>query len=227
MKKILLVSAVALGLSSVALANGGMAAAPIATAAVTSDFTPGIVVGIQGGYADSGFKALDISGTDEFKVDKDTGLAGRIFVGYDFHKYFAIEAGYFLFGPKTEFKFNDVKAFDVRTQAFDLVGKLKAPIMDNFGLYAKAGVGYLMQKYSASSDLRDTLNQLGVNASDDNVNKFDLVYGFGAYYNFAENWTVDAAFTRYNSGHTKMDKDWQPVVDFYSLGISYKFNLPV
>ena len=219
MKKTLLISAVALGLSSVALANGGIAAAPVATATVTSDFTPGIYVGIQGGYADAGIKAVEGLSNEEnkYSVSKNDGLAGRIFAGYDFHKYFAVEAGYFLYGPKTEKANNGVKIVDIRTQAFDLVGKIKAPIMDNFGLYAKAGVGYLMQKYDSKI----------AGVSGDNVNKFDLVYGFGGYYTFADNWTVDAGYTRYNSGHTKADKDWQPVVDFYSVGISYKFNLPV
>lgn len=213
MKKTLLISAVALGLSSVALANGGIAAAPVATATVTSDFTPGIYVGIQGGYADTGMKALD----GIFDISKNDGIAGRIFAGYDFHKYFAVEAGYFLYGPKTELNAAGFKLADVRTQAFDLVGKIKAPIMDNFGLYAKAGVGYLMQKYDSKI----------AGVSGDNVDKFDLVYGFGGYYTFADNWTVDAGYTRYNSGHAKISDNWQPVVDFYSVGISYKFNLPV
>ena len=238
MKKILLVSA-ALCLSSAALANGGMA--PVATATTSvADFTPGVYVGIQGGYADTGFRSADFAttilahdGYQSTKIDHNTGPAGRIFVGYDFHKYFAVEAGYFLVGQKTNFTATnnalgeaDQQTSSIRTQAFDLVGKIKAPIMDNFGVYAKAGVGYLMT---------DGRNNIGVDASGhdtttsvkNNVDKFDLVYGLGTYYTFANNWTVDASYTRYNSGHSKCDESWQPVVDFYAVGINYKFDLPV
>lgn len=218
MKKTLLISALALGLSSAAFAGGlsePVAAAPMATAApvVSSDFTPGIYVGLQGGYADSGWSAYK-NFTD---VTRDTGIAARVLVGYDFHKYFAVEAGYFRIFPKTKITASyDADGIgdkiDIRTQAFDLVGKIKAPIMDNFGLYAKAGPGYLM--LSASGDAG-------------NSNRFDLVYGLGAYYTI-DNWSIDLSYTRYNSGKTKfLDDKWQPNVDFYALGVSYKFNLPV
>lgn len=229
LKKHLLVSAIALGLSSVALANGSMAA-PVATASCpVSDYSPGIYVGLQGGWADSGLEARqdsivmsdtdfpDIYSLQKVDVDNSNGIAGRVFIGYDINKYFAVETGYFLAGEKATIKVDGVDAVDVRTQAFDLVGKIKAPIMDNFGLYAKLGPGYLMEHGDGKNGY-----------SGGNTNRFDVVYGAGAYYTFASNWTVDASWTRYNSGKTKiMDEDWQPNVDFYALGISYKFNMPV
>lgn len=242
MKKILAVSALAL-LSSAAFAGGisePVAAAPVATAAVVaSDFNPGIYVGLQGGYADSGLSAWQDYGQDyyaydgqkfvsigsaKYDISNDTGFAGRVFAGYDINKYFAVEAGYFYMFPKATVAgvqtvlgvTNKSDLFDVRTQAIDLVAKIKAPIMDNFGLYAKAGPGYLMQSYSTLG----TKNK-------DNVNQFNLVYGFGAYYTI-NNVAFDLSYTRYNSGRTKLASDnWQPSVDFYALGVSYKFNLPV
>jgi opacity protein-like surface antigen len=209
MKKILVVSAIALGLSSVALAGGiaeKMPAAPVATAAVAkSDFNPGIYVGLQGGYADSGLSALP----GDF-VNNDKGIAGRVFVGYDFHKHFAIEAGYFLMRKASLF----LVPADIKTQAFDLVGKMKVNVVDNFGLYAKAGIGYLMNSNNRTDITFNILNSKRV----------DLVYGLGAYYNI-DNFTVDLSYTRYNSGHSKIDQNWQPNVDFYALGVSYKFDL--
>lgn len=213
MKKILLVSSIALGLSSVALASGGMPAvapAPVAAPApIVSDFTPSMYVGLQAGMSDTGFESLFTN------VSKDTGLAGRLFVGYDFHKYFAVEAGYFLVQPKTELNSVDGnKLIDVRTMAFDLVGKIKAPVMDNFGLYAKFGPAYLMQKMTA------------VEGGSNTANKLTVTYGVGAYYNINDNWSLDAGYTHYRSGQSKIYKDdWQTSVDFYSLGVSYKFNL--
>lgn len=301
MKKTLLVSAIALGLSSVALAGGLGEVPPVAPAAIApvADFVPGIVVGIQGGYADSGMSAVENNNGFGYDVDhfnlnnihdmhdierlhidyhdlhyagafqngpvsKDTGLAGRIFIGYDFHKYFAVELGYFLMQPKAEVKsmgvyvdhfdthhglvnspehytfdihgYSDGKD-EIRSQAFDLVGKVKAPINENFGLYAKAGVGYLMQRHSYSENgymvnVHVPSQELppdvkAYNYSETfNANKFDLVYGFGAYYT-VNNWTVDLSYTRYNSGKTRIvDQKWQSNVDFYALGVSYKFNLP-
>lgn len=213
MKKILLVSSIALGLSSVALANGGMpvaAPAPVATPApIVSDFTPSIYVGLQAGMADTGLKSFSEN------VDKDFALSGRLFAGYDFSKYFAVETGYFLVQPKTEFKNAGVKVGDVRTMAYDLVGKIKAPVMDNFGVYAKFGPAYLMQKSTAVSGYSDSANKLTV------------TYGVGAYYNLNDSWSLDAGYTHYRSGQSKQYKDdEQSSVDFYSLGVSYKFNLP-
>jgi opacity protein-like surface antigen len=208
MKKILVISAIALGLSSVALAGGiaeKMPVAPVATAAVAkSDFNPGIYVGLQGGYADSGLSA------DIDPITNDKGIAGRVFVGYDFHKNFAVEAGYFLMRKASVDNFVNS---DIKTQAFDLVGKMKVNVVDNFGLFAKAGIGYLMNNWGTAWGQWSGNN-----------NKVDLVYGLGAYYNI-DNFTVDLSYTRYNSGHSKMDNSWQPHVDFYALGVSYKFDL--
>lgn len=223
MKNALLISAVALGLSSVALANGLVEPAP---APACPETPPGIYIGVQAGYADTGWKAIDVSSDDfdnelidnEIDISRDTSFAGRLFLGWDVNKYFALEAGYFLVGQKAQIKIDDVEIADIRTQAFDLLAKIKAPLLDNAGLYAKIGPGYLMTSGRSEHDLGPL---------DDNVNKFDLVYGFGAYYNFTNNWTADLSYTRYNSGHTKLDEDWQPVVDFYAVGISYKFDLPV
>lgn len=182
MKKFLLISVCAFGLSSVALANGAAEQASAPTAGLEAN--SGAYVGIQGGYADTDWKS---------------GAAGRLFLGYDINKYFGFEAGYMLIGPK-----------DITTSAFDAVAKFKAPLFDKAGLYAKFGPGYLMTS--------------GHNAS----NKVDLVSGIGAYYNFADHWTADVSYTRYDSSNTKIDhKNWQPAVDFYAVGISYKFNLPI
>ena len=114
-----------------------------------------------------------------------------------------------------------------------LVLALMLSIMDNFGFYAKAGVGYLMtsgRNKIGDRNVHIVNHRCDLNTNDlikDTADEFDLVYGFGAYYNFAENWTVDASFTQYNSGDRTLDADWQPDVHFYALGVSYKFNLPV
>lgn len=230
LKKHFLISAIALGLSSTVLANGSMAAPVAAASCPVSDYSPGIYVGLQGGWADSGIEAqkgnvqIDDSNYPNihvFRLDvsDEFGVAGRVFVGYDINKYFAVETGYFLTSQKTKLKADGLDAADIRTQAIDLVGKLKAPIMNNFGLYAKLGPGYLMQHY-------DGHDKFQPNQPDHD--KFDVVYGAGAYYTFASNWTIDLSWTRYNSGETKTSDDkWQPNVDFYALGISYKFNMPV
>jgi opacity protein-like surface antigen len=225
-KKILLMSVAALGLaSSVAFANGQIAAAPIGTAAVSSEDQQAVYFGIQGGYADTGLKTVlesingfsnEFIGQDVIHVEKSESIAGRVFLGYDVNKYFAFEAGYLYLFEKT--KIIDVpdgiELGTIQTQAIDLVAKIKAPLTDDAGLYAKVGPGYLM------------LNGKSIDGYSHSVDKIDLVYGAGIYYNITPEVVMDLSWTRYNSGHTAMDKNWQPSpVDFYALGISYKLPL--
>jgi opacity protein-like surface antigen len=262
MKKLLVVSALALGLSSIALAGGiaeKMPVAPVATAPVAkTGFNQNIYVGIQGGWANSGLKMYDgIGGTlslDRFDFDvpytlsgrtsvsNDTGWGGRIFVGYQFHKYFAVEAGYFLMRTATVSGnglittpdnataaligtgyFND----DVKTQAFDIVAKGIIPVNDSFNFYAKLGAGYLMNKESINYgyDFSSVQGPKQDFSASDNNNNFAFVYGLGAAYHI-ENWTLDLSWTRWNSTQSKiMNNNWQPNVDLYALGVSYKFDL--
>jgi opacity protein-like surface antigen len=242
-KKVLLVSTLALGLAtSAAFASGGMPVAPCPA----NTFTPGIIVGLQAGFVDTGWESFEGNNWNTFatengvSVSDDTGFGGRIYLGYDAYDWLGFELGYLYFFQKTDIQSNTIDArsratqdetqqykSDIRTQAIDLVGKLKSPTWNGWGLYAKAGVAYMM-----SSDRNESV---GTNIAapsddqylDDSVNKFAPVYGVGLAYTFQnlENLSLDLSWTRYDSGHEKLDNEYLPNLDFYALGIAYKFDI--
>jgi len=218
MKK-LFIGVVALGLSPLAFANG-MAYAPATPLAPA--FNPSVYVGIQPGYGLTGWNNaegqwddLAFSSSSAVKVKNHDGFAGRVYVGYDFHPNFAVELGYTNWFTKPKIKDTNVKASS-DPWALDLVGKIKAhvPGVDNLGLYAKAGVGYL------DSELKGTDPILGkVKYGGDAVN---VVYGVGATYDITHNIATGLSWTRYN-GHKKLDNKYIPDMDLFAVDLCYKF----
>jgi len=237
MLKKILIGVAALGLTAAALANGNTVSESTALAAVpASEFDPGIYLGLQGGYGLSGWKRVE---GDAAKVSADGGLSGRAFVGYDFTKYWAMELGYTYFGPKTKVKdASGTVLSQIRTEAWDLVGKGKIPVVDSFDIYGKLGVGYLMSKgiQKASTTFSSDTVYVG---EKDKQNNIAGVVGVGAEYYFMPNLWMDLSWTRYmtnaKSGMTytgTLDSNatvyangkYQPDADFYALGVAYKFN---
>ncbi len=202
MKKLLVVSAVAaLGLSSAVLAGGLPEEMSMAPAA--SDM--GIYVGLQGGYGMTHWKDKDAVGS---KISKDNGFVGRAFLGADLNRYFAIEFGYSYFFNKP--KMNDAK-FIKNTMALDLMGKIKAPVIDNFDLYAKVGGNYLMSHGDGTTS---------------NKNSFNVAFGAGADYYITPNIIANIEWLRFN-GHSKhtVTNDYQPHTDAFLLGLRYRFDI--
>ena len=209
-KQILLIGAVALGLSGAVFASNNAMSVP----ASTPGFVPGITLGIQAGYDLSGWKNLSDVGIIALgypvfgNIEHPNGFAGRIAAGYDFHPNFAAEVGYTYLFNKPSFSIYSGK---IETQIIDLVGKIKVPFNDAFGIYAKAGVDYMISSWQDSSN----------NSSE---HSFNVVYGVGLNYNIAPNIVTDISWTKYN-GNAKIGNDYQPNVDFFALGVAYKFNL--
>ena len=204
MKK-LFIGVAALGLSPLAFANGTVGYAPAAAPA----FTPGVYLGVQAGYGMTNWDNIDHAfggtGSTKVSVKDEDGFAGRLFVGYDFHPNFAVETGYTMW-------FTEPKIAGLKGDypwAIDLVGKIKALVVDNFGLYAKLGGDYLYDNTKISGHDKDT---------------FNVVYGAGAYYDITPNITADLSWTRFN-GDTNWDSHYMPDMDLFALGVSYKFDL--
>ena len=88
-------------------------------------------------------------GTAKTKTDQDH-LGGRVYIGYQFSQYFALESGYTQYG-KTEVKnayglSNSTYVnhnVDLNNSAIDLVAKGMLPIGHNFDLFAKGGAAYV------------------------------------------------------------------------------------
>lgn len=223
MLKKILVGAAALGLTAAVLANGKTA---ISAGIPASEFNPGIYLGVQAGLGESNWKNGK-SGYNDFKVSDDTGLAVRIFAGYDFTKYWAAEVGYTYFGSKTKIKNATTTLSDISTQAFDLVGKGKIPVVDRFDVYGKAGIGYVV----SSGINKGAVENAYYIGSHDQQNNFGVLLGMGAEYYFTPSLWMDLSWTRtilrkgFGETASTYYSQYQPDPDFYALGIAYKFNI--
>ncbi|MEI8055563.1 MAG: outer membrane beta-barrel protein [bacterium] len=222
MKKLLVVSAIAaLGLTSVAFAGGLPEEMPTAPAASSSD--TGVYVGIEGGFGITNWKTWETDASSSDKVSKDNGFAGRAFVGYDINRYFALETGYSYFSNKAVIKTSGgvEQTSGIKTQVIDLYGKIKAPVVDSFDLYAKLGACYLMsniQKLTSGSTAATLYKNEG------NVKNFNVAFGAGADYAITPNVIANVEWLR-NAGHYKSDDKYQPNTDAFMLGLRYKFDL--
>lgn len=219
------------------------AAVSVVSSAALADAVAGPYVGVQLGYGDNHADYLDktidaglgivldshnnliglTNETDTISLNH-SAFAGRLYAGYDFNRYFAVEAGYTRFS-NTNIKINDVEtdlltgkvinatgiSGHYETQAVDAVGKVHAPIADGFGVYAKAGVDYLDTKVSIA----------GGKGSENNVG---LVYGLGTDYQISPHLVADVSFTRLNGDNNPHSNHYQPNADLYAAGLTYKFN---
>lgn len=205
MKKFLVVSAIAaLGLSSVAFAGGIPEEMPMTPAASDAGF----YLGLEAGWGLTNWKDTGNAWTydNTISVDKDNGFTGRVFLGYDFTRYTAIEAGYSYFFNKADVTAVNFTITSIKTSAIDLMGKIKAPIVDNFDLFAKLGGAYLMSR------------------SNGNLNTVCLAFGAGADYYITPNVIANLEWLRF-AGHPKFDNDYQPNTDAFMIGLRYKFDM--
>ncbi len=216
MKKNIFIGVVALGLSPLALAAGGVPCP-------TPTFNPGVYLGIEAGYGMTGWDNV-ATGTTGFKVKDEDGFAGRAFVGYDFHPNFAVEAGYTFWFTKPKFnnRLTGMNAgkMDSYPWAIDLSGKIKAHVIDNFGLYAKLGVAYIKETFDSTFAMNPGVDGKTFKKSSD---IFNVIYGAGAFYDITPNIMVDLGWTRY-AGHKHMDTKYFPDLDLFAVSLSYKFN---
>ncbi|EKE01981.1 MAG: outer membrane protein [uncultured bacterium] len=223
MKKLLVVSAIAaLGFTSAALAGGLPEEMPMAPAAMTSD--AGIYVGINGGWGLTNWKNFGDRTGVITNISNDNGVVGRAFVGYDFNRYFATEFGYSYFFNQPKLNAGSTTDYKIsRTQTLDLVGKGKLPVVDNFDLYAKLGVGYMMSKVKLETTTEGIANFSG------NRNVFNVVYGAGADYYITPNVIANVEWLRVNGSakfnSTDDQKKYQPYTDAFMVGLRYKFDV--
>src|SRR5712692_369437 len=140
----------------------------VATPAMAMDGfnTSSAYVGLGGGRSEN----------KDLGNDKDN--AWRAFVGYDFNKFFALEAGYVDLGA------TESGSTNARIRGPELVGILSLPVTDEFAIFAKGGAHRLETKTSnpfGSSTDRDTR----------------ATYGAGLKYAFNNNVSVRGELERF------------------------------
>jgi OOP family OmpA-OmpF porin len=169
----------------------------------------GIYVGFMGGTAKLHNTTTTVTNgsgvTAQATPSSSNNFGVRLFFGYNFNQYGAIEAGYTKFGPTKYTVSAPLTNLNPQTneQAADIVGKgiLALPYFGING-FVKAGVAYIDMKYGGSFNQR-------------RVPSFKPVGAVGIGYDLTQNWVVDFSFTRiFSNGST-------PNADLLAFGISY------
>lgn len=137
---------------------------------------------------------------DDFE-DEDTGF--KVFGGYQFHRNFAIEANYTIYGDAEDSVAGVNTEVEFDTFGVSLVGIV--PIAERFDLFGKLGFAYWDAEVKA----------LGLSDDEDGT---DLSYGLGARFNFNEKVSVRAEYEG-------IDVDDLDRADFLSMGIEFNFQL--
>ncbi len=232
-KKLLSVSVAFATLATIGMCSQAHAAAP------------GFYLGGQVGWGDvhqSGISASDLA--NDFYLpfasfsssSKDTGIAGRAFVGYQFNPYFATEFGYTQFSNMTTrasgvsvttptfapFTVIGINASGkVKTHAFDLVGKGILPLSNGFSLYAKAGAALITSQASES----ETLTIMGlpgtIASASQTTNKIYPTFGAGVSYDITSHLVTDLSYNRIQKVGSS---DAVASTDFVGLGLAYHFG---
>jgi OOP family OmpA-OmpF porin len=162
---------------------------------------------------------------------RDTGLAGRIFGGYQFNQNFAAEMGY------TKFSTANAKSYattvsttgstnlksSIRTDALDLVGKGILPLEYGFNVYGKLGLAYL--RTQGSSTTTTTTTGFGStttsSTTSNNAHHIYPTFGAGVGYDITKNITTDVSWNHIQKvgGSNKLAN-----TDLFGVGLTYNFG---
>jgi len=163
---------------------------------------------------------------------RDSGLAGRLFGGYQFSPNWAAELGYTKFSNATADRVfsststttplhpNIDSHSTIKTYAVDLVGKGILPLPHNFSLYGKLGVAYLseIENQTGSTTISGVSSVATFHNSE---HKIYPTYGVGVSYDVTQNIATDLSWTRIQ----RVNGDrYLSNTDLLGLGLSYHFS---
>ncbi len=162
----------------------------------------------------------------------DSGLAGRLFGGYQINETWGAELGWSKFKNMTTkasdkgvdnvngLPFSSSASGTVKTDAIDLVAKATYPIQNNINVYGKLGAAYLMQRANASAALSEPGFKVAGSGSD-NEHKVYPTFGVGASYEFTQNVAADLSWNRIQKvGNSKKMSS----TDFVGVGLIYSIG---
>ena len=228
MKKTLIAFAVAAAaLTSVAVA-GGYAPAP--KASQTGVYIEGMVGGAYHIDSKASLNALGYLPGTPLWTYKDWshsnwGWALGADIGYQFDQYLSAELGGF-WVQKSKWN-KDKNDFWMQNWLGYLAGKVSVPVMDNFDLFAKFGIGLNHSRWS-----KDVKPLLGNKSTSHNF--FGPVFAVGGAYTFGANQNMalslqymrfGQSWTTWDLGVSGGDKLSANAIDLVTVGLSYKFAL--
>ena len=209
-----------------------LAVAVLGTVAATSalaDNAPGWYVGGNVGRTYTDFDNVRLTNslagqgfrvTSNSEDKRDTGY--KLFGGYQLHRNFAIEGGYFDLG-KVNYGVTTFPAGSfagetkVRGLNLDLVGIL--PIGDRFSVFGRVGAAYAQSRSSFARTSNIALGNFDSRNNDTNVK-----VGLGAEYAFTPALSLRGEIERYRVSDPVRNKGY---IDMASVGLVYRFGGPI
>lgn len=197
----------------------------LASPAATAD-DPGWYVGANFGQARA--KIDDTRITDNLLAagftttalkDNDKHFGYKLFGGYEFNKYFALEGGYFNLGgfgftANTAPPSGLTGVIKLQGANLDAVGIL--PFTDKFAAFGRIGYAYTSAK--------DTFVGYGAviaTTPERSDHSSNYKFGFGLQYAFSSSWAMRAEAERYRVGDAVGNKG---DIDLLSVGLLYRFG---
>lgn len=167
---------------------------------------------IRSSLLGDGFTGVSIS-------DRDKHLGFKLFGGYEFNKYFALEGGYFDLGKfgftATTVPYATLKG-DTSMKGLNFDAVLKFPMTEKFSVFGRAGLAY--------TEAKDTFTGTSpIKVLDPNPSKraANFKFGAGLQYDFTESFGMRAEAERYRVNDAIGNKG---DIDMVSLGILVRFG---
>lgn len=190
-------------------------------AETTTDYSPRWYIGGNIGIATANIDEEKITRnlTNPSYTDDEEDLGYKLFAGYQFNKYFALEGGYFNLG-KFDYALSTATGTaegNIRIMGVNLDAVATLPVTEDFSVFARAGANYARAKDSFSS----TGN---ISFPDTDPKKTDLNFKFGAGLQYA---ITDALGIRLEAERYRIDDAVGNIgdIDLFSLGLTYKFGV--
>jgi OmpA-OmpF porin, OOP family len=184
----------------------------ISSSSVHHGLPTGLYVGAQVGYGQSSVPNQSFLNND--------GLSGRVNIGYQINKNFAVEAGYLALNKKTQVLNdgkNDGKKHVNQQNVMDLAGKVSYPITERVNLYGKAGVAYITSRYDETSNNGTTELNTDYDVA---RHKFAPEVAVGMDFNVTSNIAVDTSLTHIHPVGNKRPGN----INYLAVGVNYTFG---
>lgn len=190
------------------------------TAGATTDYDLGWYVGGNIGISDTNIDEDKITKNliNPSYTDDDSDLGYKLFGGYQFNKYFALEGGYFNLG-KFDYAlsaFGGTKNGSLKVTGLNLDAVGILPITEDFSAFGRVGANYAQVKDSFS-----TTGSLSM--PDANPDKNALNYKFGAGLQYA---ITDAVGIRLEAERYRINDAVgnSGDINLFSVGLTYRFG---
>lgn len=173
-------------------------------------YQSGYYIGGQIGYVELNNSHTDFFWSNIlFPLISKTG--SRLFGGYTFNDYFALEAGYNFLADGKETGGVSNREQHAYVSGCDMLGKGILPLNRYFSVFVKGGLAYIIQ------DILDATDGGATVAYRSNTHQWMLTAAPGIDIHITQHFILEGAYTRFFQR-----KDIHNI-DVYSLGLSYTF----